>query len=255
MRFLQLSDSAHRANRRPTRAFTLLEVLIAVVTFAIVLAAINTVFYSALRLRNKTTQAIERALPRQHTLAIVKHDLEGIVPPGGVLAGALKSGTGASTALPATGTMLGANPEDGPEIYTNVGLVDDASPWGEVQRVTYYLRAPTNRVAAAGQDLIRAVTRNLLATIEEEPTEQWLMGNVERIEFLFYSGTDWRDSWDSTTEESVLPKAIKFRIHLAEDESERQPGKRLEPESPIELVVPIIVQARTNQTQTTGGQP
>src|SRR5688572_5904097 len=40
-------------------AFTLLEVLIAVVTFGIVLAAMNAVFYGALRLRNKTTEALK----------------------------------------------------------------------------------------------------------------------------------------------------------------------------------------------------
>jgi prepilin-type N-terminal cleavage/methylation domain-containing protein len=37
----------------------LLELLIAVAIFSIVLAAINAVFYGALRLRNKTTEAIQ----------------------------------------------------------------------------------------------------------------------------------------------------------------------------------------------------
>src|SRR5947207_14101285 len=53
-----------------TRGFTLLELLIAVAVFAIVLAAINAVFYGALRLRNKTTEAIKEALPMQQALAI-----------------------------------------------------------------------------------------------------------------------------------------------------------------------------------------
>ena len=64
--------------RNSLGAFTLLEILIAVAAFAIVLAAINTVFYSALRLRNSTTAAIERALPMEHALGIIKRDLANI---------------------------------------------------------------------------------------------------------------------------------------------------------------------------------
>ena len=45
------------------RAFTLLELLIAVVAFAIVLAAINGVFYSALKLRNRSAASLEKSLP------------------------------------------------------------------------------------------------------------------------------------------------------------------------------------------------
>jgi general secretion pathway protein J len=228
--------------------FTLIEVLIAVMTFAIVLAAVNTVLYGALRLRNKTTQAVEQALPIQQTFAIIKRDLSGIVPPGGVLAGALKSGTATSLG-PSTAGMEALGSEAGPEIYTNTGILEESSAWAEVQKVTYYLRDPTNRVAGtgAGKDLIRAVTRNLLPTIEDQPTEQWLMGGIERIDFLFYSGTEWRTSWDSTTEESVLPKAIKVQLQLAANDLDR----RARP--PLELLVPIFVQARTNQAQATGG--
>src|SRR5437899_9614128 len=67
------------------RAFTLLELLLAVLVFSIVLTAIHVVFFSALKLRARTTEAIERALPLQQTVAIIKRDLENIVPPGGAL--------------------------------------------------------------------------------------------------------------------------------------------------------------------------
>ena len=42
----------------PQRGFTLLELLLAVLVFAIVLAAIHTVFFSAFKLRQRTTDAI-----------------------------------------------------------------------------------------------------------------------------------------------------------------------------------------------------
>ena len=71
-------------------AFTLLELLLAVLVFSIVLGAIHVVFFTAFKLRNKTADAIERSLPVQQTLAILKRDLANLVPPGGTLSGALQ---------------------------------------------------------------------------------------------------------------------------------------------------------------------
>ena len=59
----------------------MLEVLIATVAFAIVLASINAVFYSAVRLRNHAAESIDRALPLEHALTIMKRDLANVVPP------------------------------------------------------------------------------------------------------------------------------------------------------------------------------
>jgi general secretion pathway protein J len=220
-----------RAYRHP-KGFTLIEVLLAVAIFAIVLAAINTVFYGALRLRNRTTQALERSIPIQQVVTILKHDLEGIVPPGGTLSGSLKSGVATS----------GMDQQGGTEIYTTTGIIDESSPWPSVQKVSYTLRAPATAGARGGKDLIRLVTRNLLPTSQEEVEEQWLMENVEQLQFSFYDGSQWRTTWDSTSEQTVLPKAIKVQIDLAEaDVSQKF-------KTPVELVVPITVYADTNQT-------
>ena len=91
------------------------------------------------------------------------------------------------------------------------------------------------------------ITRNLLPTMTAETDEHWLMGNVESLEFLNYSGTDWRDSWDTTMGDTGLPQAVRVRIQIAADDS----GKFLKRE-PLELLVPLTTQARTNRT-TTGG--
>src|SRR5438876_1230732 len=72
------------------RGFTLLELLLAVSIFALVLAAINSVFYAAMRLQRSAARTVEEALPIQQALVILKKDLQGIVAPGGVLAGPLQ---------------------------------------------------------------------------------------------------------------------------------------------------------------------
>src|SRR6185436_9077843 len=71
----------HHASFCPQqRAFTLLELLLAVLVFSIVLGAIHVVFFSAFKLRNKTADAIERSLPLQQTLVIIKRDLANLAP-------------------------------------------------------------------------------------------------------------------------------------------------------------------------------
>jgi general secretion pathway protein J len=228
------------ALHRGVRGFTLIEVLLAVMVFAIVLAAMHTVFYGAIHLRNKTTAALEKALPLQHALAIIKRDLAGIVYPGGSLAGELATS-------PTQWSVAGGVR---PEFYTATGHLEEIAPWAEVQRVTYYLVDPTNRTL--GKDLIRVVTRNLLPTLEEEPVGQWLMGGVEDMSFYFFDGVQWLEEWDSTVEETQLPQAVKVQIRLAQEPEEE---RALVPRMPIEFIVPIVVQSRTNQVaqQTTDG--
>jgi general secretion pathway protein J len=230
---------ARHHNLERARGFTLLEVLLAVAVFAIVLVAIHTVFYGAVRLRNKSAASIEAALPLQHTLAIIKRDLANMVAPGGTLSGPLQTS-------PTTSSLTD---QASPDFYTASAVIDETTPWAEVQKVAYLLVDPTNTVA--GKDLVRSVTRNLLPTLEEQPAQQWLMSGVEGIAFYFHDGTQWREAWDSTTEEAQLPRAIKVQIHLAADTAAA--SQRL----PIELVVVLDVRSGTNQlaqaTQGGGG--
>jgi len=236
--------TARQTVRRP-RGFTLLEVLIAVVAFAIVLAAINGVYYGAIRLRNKTTSGLEQALPLEHATEIIKRDLANLVLPGGTLSGTLQSG---STSNRVAG-------QRSPSFYTSRGVIDDSSPWAAVKRVSYLLLDGTNR--ANGKDLVRSVSRNLLPVLQDQAEQQWLMTGLQDIAFLFYDGSQWRDAWDSTTADprsglsNSVPKAIKVQIQLLSEGT----GRGRQREVPIELVVPIAVQARTNQAQqATGGQ-
>jgi type II secretion system protein J len=139
-----------------------------------------------------------------------------------------------------------AGQQVGPTLYTATGVIDETSPWAEIQKVAYYLVDPTNNTP--GKELYRSVTRNLLPVVEDESDDQWLMSGVEDLVFQFYDGMDWQDSWDSTTSETNLPLAIKVQLELA------QPATALERPPAIELVVPVVVQTRTNEVaQATGG--
>src|SRR2546423_5978630 len=92
MRALKNPNPKTRFMRRP-QAFTLIEVLLALSVSAIVLAAIGGVFYSAVRLRERTTAMLDEAAPLYQALTLLRRDLLGTVPPGGILISAFKTGT------------------------------------------------------------------------------------------------------------------------------------------------------------------
>ena len=254
------------SNYRRDGGFTLIELLLAMVIFSIVLVAMNMVFYSALRLRNKTAAVFEEALPLQRTLSVMKHDLANLVVPGGILSGTLQStlaGTAQSTQTSSSssgqsqaliGSAMTMIPiagalESSPFFFTSTGTISDTGPWADIQQVSYILMQPTNNTP--GKSLVRCVTRNLLPiTSPDPPDREWLLNGVQDLLFYYYDGQQWQNVWDTTQTTNTLPLAIKVQILLLPE-----PGQRVAP-SPIELVVPIDVQTRTNQTTqstSTGG--
>lgn len=225
---------ALQPHRQP-RAFTLLEMLIAIAIFAIVITAMSSVFYSALRLRNNATADLEAKLPVEQAVNVIRRDLAGLLPPGGILSSQLQ-----------TSATSGMNGQSGTAFYTSTGIIDSNTYWGDAQCVSYQLMTPVNAgPRPVGKDLVRVVSRNLLSTVQDQPSQQWLLSGVQNITFSYFDGSNWQDAWDSTTS-SNLPTAIKVQIDLATENNQRAP-------SPIELVVPIVVQARTNQSLQTDG--
>jgi prepilin-type N-terminal cleavage/methylation domain-containing protein len=240
------------------RAFTLIEVLLATAIFSIVLVAINVVFFAALHLRQRTTAAIEDSLPLNQALAILRKDLQNTVPPSGMISGQFRYGvTGASIA--GTGTS-GANPglstqgtgtsslaqSGGLDFFASTGVISDSEPWPDIQEVNYQLAEPLDRDKALGKDLVRSVNRNSLAYSTQTPDTRRLVGNIEKLEFFFYDGAQWRDIWDTSGGDTSLPQAVRVRIYPAVEP--RLASQRLEP---VELIVQIQVQsASTNSTQT-----
>ncbi len=219
-----------RPNTLP--AFTLIEMLIAVSIFSIVLVAIHSVFYTAIRLRNTAVESLEASLPLEQGLNVIQHDLVNVVTTtNGVFLGPLQT-TSPTNALP---------DQIGPHFYTTGGELDGMVPWGNIEQIDYLLSQPTNGVRRNGRDLIRAVTRNLLPVTQlPQPNEKHaILSGVQNLTFLYYDGTAWQPSWD-TTQQTNLPTAIKVQIQMA-----AQPGvvARVDP---LELVVPLDVLLNTN---------
>ena len=222
---------------RTKTGFTLVEVLLALAICAIVLVAINAVFATAVRLRDRTTAGIDANLPVERTLDVLTRDLKGTGGPRGFLAGDFKCGA------QAMGTTMGMSGEAGVaglDFITDTGVIRDNLPWGDLQEVLYELKAPSDRTQA-GMDLVRCVNRNLLATTTQTPDIQPLMSHVESIDFDCYDGSQWRNSWDTGNGDTNLPTAVRIRIHQT-----AQSGEDASRIAPIELMVPLVTITRTN---------
>ena len=214
------------------KAFTLIEMILAVGVAAIVLVAINAVFFAALHLRDATQAAVDEATPVDLALTILRRDLQCAVPPqpNGILTGDFKVGNVASlgTSLPVSA-----------EMFTATGTLHEDKPWGDVQRVTYELKDAADR-NAAGKDLVRSITRNLLSTATPDLEDQTLLSGVASLKFSCFDGTQWLDAWDSTDTSSAdtnLPVAVRVQIQMAGNGANRLP---------VEILVPIDSQSRTN---------
>ncbi len=224
-------------------AFTLIEMVLAIGVAAIVLVAVNAVLFASLRLRDATADAVDAATPVDQAVTFIRRDLECVVTPTNgttkVLSGDFRAGNVSSPGVPEPVAI---------EMFTATGALGASAPWADIQRVTYELKEPIER-DAVGKDLYRSVARNLLSLTTPDVQDQLMLSGVQDIKFTCFDGAQWQETWDTTgvtSTETNLPLAVRVDIQMA--------GNNAASIAPIELVVPIDAQTRTNTVLTaTGG--
>jgi type II secretion system protein J len=220
-------------------AFTLIEMVLAIGVASIVLIAVNAVLFASLRLRDTTTDMVDAATPVDQAVTFLRRDLQCVVTPTNgtskVLSGDFRVGNV---------TSLGVSEPVAIEMFTATGTLSVNAPWGDIQRVTYELKQPTDR-NATGKDLVRSVVRNLLTMTTPDVQDQLMLSGVENIKFTCFDGAQWQDTWDTTGMTSVntnLPLAVRVDIQMT--------GNSGASAQPIEIVVPIDSRSRTNAVLT-----
>lgn len=222
-------------NRRDGRAFTLIEMILAVGITAIVLLSVSAILFTALHLRGATQDLVDAELPLDQTGTLLKRDLQCAMSPttNGIFTGDFKVGNVSS---PGIGQPVAI------EMYTATGALSDKQPWGDVQKVTYELRNPVNPTQP-GKDLVRSVTRNILATATVDVEDQWLMGGVADLRISCFDGNQWQQTWDTTnptSSDTNLPQAVRVEIQLSGMNNGN--NQML----PVQFLVPIDSESRTN---------
>ena len=223
-------------------AFTLIEMILAIGVAAMVLIAVNTALFASLRLRDATQNVVDAAAPVDQAVSYIRRDLQCVVTPTNgtskVLSGSFRAGNISSAGVPESAAV---------EMFTATGALSANSPWADIQRVTYELKQPSDR-NAVGRDLYRSVVRNLLTLTTPDVQDQLMLSGVQDIKFTCFDGAVWQETWDTTgltSTETNLPLAVRVDIQMA--------GNNAATAQPIELVVPIDAQMRTNTVLTTTG--
>ncbi len=220
-----MRSSSDTPRRRLVAGFTLLEVILAMAVGAIVILAVQGVFFGALRLRNTSDQRSDRELALYRALDLMKKDFAGLMLPGGVLVADFQTATSYSLETSVPGERVSA------EFFTDTGRIDASSPFADVQRVAYYLSPSPD---SDQYELVRTLSRNLLPTLEDVPEEQPLLEGVESAYFDYFDGSTWTDTWDSAVTSS-LPTAVRLTLQLSGDSD-----GAVAP-APVEMVFPIFV--------------
>ena len=214
------------------RAFTLIELLMALTVCAILLAAIYGVFSRAIHLRNNATQRTREVRVRAHAAGMIRNDLRNALVSGGTLAATLQGsaeshGTGFPGYLKFTAT-------------TAKDAGDDIG--GDVQEIEYYIARDSQAAEQKAGVLVRTIKRDLLNTTQQTPPEERVLAGVEAMDVSFYSGSEWKTSWEVTTDSKTLPEAVRVSIQPVANAGGIKPAA-------IEVLVPWTTQAATG-----GGQ-
>ena len=190
------------------KAFTLIELLLALALAAMLAAALHGAMSTAWRAKTSAEGAVEPTRAGSIAMEIIAHDLAAAPPP--------PSSDSSATHLggPFTGThqaSSGSGDNDDLEFRTlarEEGKDDDAL--GDGMKIVEYLVQPD----ADSPTLIRRVTRNILATQDVRSVDEPICRNVRGLTFKYYDGTDWQTDWDSTAVGDVLPLAVMVTIQL-----------------------------------------
>jgi type II secretion system protein J len=203
--------------------FTLMEVLLAGVMGALILAAVYIVFARAIHLRNNATERTRVSELRNRAVETIRNDLQNGIVSGGIMASALE-GSRVSAVSDLPGYL---------RFTTTTAFSYDDEPLADIQEVEYLVKSdPANAAGSRAGILVRALNQNVLGEIQEVTREETLLTGIEGFEVEFYDGTSWTDSWQVTAEDNTVPRAVRMRILPS-----IVPPARVA-EKPIEIIVP-----------------
>jgi len=188
------------------RAFTLIEMLVALALTAVLAGSLYMSLHISLGARKRIRAAVVPVRSAATALDLVQRDLYSALPPTGILAGAF-IGTDDQAAV-------GGADGDSMEFYA----LADARGGDGIRKIEFALVLSED---ATDNTLVRRVTENLLAPETPEPTEEILSRNVTSLNFRYFDGTVWTDTWDSGAVDNILPAVVEAIIALRPEASDK----------------------------------
>jgi len=186
------------------KAFTLLELLVAMVLMVVIASCLYTALYTGFRAKRSAMSAVEPTSLAINAIELIKQDTCGVLPADGIMAGSF------------LGTdSLGVNGvnNDSLEFYTTQIYSENNHPVGGLGKIELVLEEDTD-YDRENYRLVRRITTNLLSPRAIDPEEQVLCRNVKSLNLRYFDGDDWLDKWDSTADANSLPLAMEIDIQV-----------------------------------------
>lgn len=192
---------------RNHRAFTLLELLLAIAITAILAATVYASLMVATRTRDRAADAVGKDRALTLALDLIRRDLQSAPPPTGTLAGAFigADDNGYDTvSFTTTNTYLPPNERLSDLINISLALIEDEEG-GDSRSMM----------------LVREVTTNLLSATTTDPQVQVLARGITGFDIVYSDGSDWLGEWDSTQHDNTLPLAVRVTLHHATQDNDQ----------------------------------
>jgi len=197
--------------RTTSRAFTLIELIVAMSIVAIMAVSLYQSVRIAFKAQASAETAIEPSRTAELAMEFIRLDLDNATPPAG------NNGQIALATGKLRGDFIGSDSTDGKadsddlNFYTTADAAEHPSANGEVKNIELLI---TTAQGSGDHVLTRRVTRNLLSGLVPTPDEEILCRGVSGFNMRYYDGTTWQDSWDSTAVSNALPTAVEVTIQL-----------------------------------------
>ena len=215
--------------------FTLIEILLAAVAAAVILAAVYGIFQQAVRVRDNATRRVRDSRVRLRAEKIIRADLGNALVSGGLLANVFQGDSASpdNGSASNTGTAAAsASHTDASNIpgylrFTTTTGRNDANTglYGDVQQVEYYIAHDPNAADQNGSGmLVRSVTRDLLdasglssgsstpatsgtTNTADGTSETTVLPGVQSFQVAFYDGSTWQTSWQFSQLSNLISPA------------------------------------------------
>ena len=167
--------------RPRNRAFTLIELILAIAITAILAATVYASLMIATTTRDKASSTIGKDRTLSLALELVRRDLQSVPPPTGEMAGGFLGEDDSQQDVISFTTANSFLPPDGKLsdlINVSLELAEDTDDSDTFM-------------------LVRYITTNLLAPATTDPEEQILARGLTGWNVEYSDGSDWVDDWDS----------------------------------------------------------
>ena len=193
--------------------FTLIELLTALVIFLVVVSASYALFDGGRRLAAKGEYHAKRFQSARTALRAIEADLKSVFM-GGAYDGGFKGAQYGTDEAPLD-TLEAVACNNQPKLATPVTktLANPPPKEFDISRVTYSIDADESTKQTG---LVRRRVKlvpEVVAVEDPEKDLEEISADVVGLRFRYYDGSDWVDTWDSTTARA-LPRIVEATVHV-----------------------------------------